>query len=188
MSSGAAGTDQNELNQYNAAEAPTLGQYNSDIGSYTSNVNSTLAAGNPFATQQYLQNQNVATSGAMNSANTKETQQLRDSARRSGTNTAAIAGTQAASARQGQMDLTNYNATQANQNEDKWLQEQQGLFKDQLAGAQSEEGLYSTQVGGASNALSNYTSADDAEEQMWGQLASGAATGAGVGAGIAAHG
>lgn len=186
MSSGASGTDKNELNQYNGWEQNTLGQYNSDAGSYMSNVNSTLAAGNPFQSQPYLENQNIATSGAMNSANTTEQQQLRDAARRSGTNTAALASTIADSARQGQRDLTQYNATAANQNEDKWLQVQQGLLGDQLAGANSEAGVLSTETGGANNAVSNYTNAEDAEDQMWGQLGSAAMMGAGTGAGIAA--
>lgn len=188
MASGATGTDKNQLNQDNQWASNSLGAYNSDIGNYNSNVNATLGAGNPFASKPYMENQNIATSAAMNSANTRENQQLRDSAKRAGTNTAAIAGTEAESARQGQRDLTAYNATQANQNEDRWLQERDGLLRDQLAGAQSQAGVYGTQMGGANNALNAYTSATNAEDQMWAGLGEAALMGAGTGAGLAAHG
>ncbi|HEY1808843.1 MAG TPA: hypothetical protein VGG42_09790 [Acidobacteriaceae bacterium] len=188
MATGASDTDKDQLNMYNGVESGALGNYNSDIGSYNSNINSTLAAGNPYASQPYLENQNIATSGAMNAANTREGQQLRDTTRRAGTNTAAIAGTIADSARTGQRDLTQYNATQANENEDKWLNEQQGLFRDQLAGANSEAGVYGTAVGGANNATSNYTSAENAQDEMWGQIISAGEAGAGAGAGAAFHG
>ncbi len=188
MATGAGDTDKQQLNQYNNWENSTLPQVQSDIGNYNSNVNATLAAGNPYQSRSYLQNQNLQTSGAMDSANTRENQQLRDTARRAGTNTAAIAGTEAESARAGQRDLTQYNAQRDTSNEDKWLQEQQGLLKDQLAGANSEAGVFGTEVGAANNALSNYTSAENAEDQLWASLGGAAATGAGVGAGIAMHG
>lgn len=188
MATGASSTDKNELNQYNTAEQGTLGNYGSDIGSYMSNVNSTLRAGNPYQSKSYLTNQNLETSGAMNSENTALGGKLRDTARRAGTNTAAIAGTEAEAARQGQRDVTQYNAARDTANEDKWVQEQQGLMRDQLAGAQSEAGVYGTQVGGANNALSNYTSAENAEDQMWAGLGEAALTGAGTGAGLAARG
>ncbi len=62
----------------------SLSNYNNDIGSYMSNVNSQLAAGNPYQSKSYLTNQNLQTSGAMNSTNDAAQQQLRDTALRTG--------------------------------------------------------------------------------------------------------
>lgn len=183
MASGASDTDKAQLNRYNDFENSTLSAYNSDIGSYMSNVNAALRSGNPYQSKSYLENQNLQTSGAMNAENAREGQQLRDAARRSGTNTAALAATTASSARQGQRDLTQYNAGRDTANEDKWLQEQQGLLRDQAEGANSEAGVLGTETGGANNALSNYTSAQNAQDQMWAQLGSAAMTGAGAGLG-----
>jgi hypothetical protein len=171
MSTGGHATQQGQLNQDNQWAGSALNSYNNQIGDFNSNVNSTLAAGNPYQSKQYLTNQNLETSGAMNSANTREGQQLRDSARRSGTNTAALADTMQSSARQGQRDLTQYNAARDNQNEDRWLQQQQGLMKDQLEGANSQAGVYGTSMGGANNSLNALTNREDSVDQMWGSLA-----------------
>jgi hypothetical protein len=185
MSTGGHATQQGQLDTDNTYAKNALGAYGNDIGSYMSNVNSTLAAGNPYQSKSFLTNQNLETSGAMNAANTKEGQQLRDSARRSGTNTAALAGTIASSAREGQRNLTDYNAARDNQNEDRWLQQQQGLMKDQLEGANSEAGVYGTSMGGANNSLNALTQREDSMDQMWGNLA-GSVIGAGGTMGAAA--
>lgn len=185
MASGGTGTQKEQLGQDNDWARNALGTYNSDIGSYNSNVNALLHAGNPYQSKEYLQNQNLETSGAMNAANTRAKQQLTDVTRRAGGSTSAIASTIADTARQGQRDLTNYNATRDTANEDKWLQEQQRLLGDQFQGAQSEAGIYGTSMGGANNALSNLTQRQDSEDAMWSNLAGAALGGAGLGAGIA---
>jgi hypothetical protein len=181
MGSGSTDTQRNQLNQDNNWASGALSSYNSDIGNYNSNVNATLAAGNPYQSKQYLQNQNLQTSGAMDSANTREQQQLRDNAARTGTNTASIGDTIASSARQGQRDLTNYNATRDTMNQDKWLQEQQQLYGDQLAGANSQAGVYSTAMGGANNSLNNLTQRQDSVDNMWAGLGTSAMSGLGSG-------
>jgi hypothetical protein len=184
MATGSHNTQDAQLNQDNQWASGSLGQFNNGIGSYMSNVNSTLSAGNPYQSKQYLQKQNVMTSGAMNSANTKERQQLRDTTRRAGGNTAAIANTIASSARQGQRDLTDYNATRDTSNEDRWLQERDGLMRGQLAGAEASGGVFGTEMGGANNALNNITSRQNEADQMWSEFG-GKAIGA-AGAGLAA--
>jgi hypothetical protein len=181
MSSGGHSTQQGQLNQDNNWAKGTLGQYNSGIGSYMSNVNADLAAGNPYQSKAYLQNQNLQTSGAMNSANTREGQQLRDTARRAGTNTAALGNTMASSAREGQRDLTQYNAQRDTGNEDKWLQYKSGLERGQLAGAGSEAGVFGTEMGGANNSLNALTSRENNVDDMWANLGTGAMQGAGAG-------
>lgn len=166
---------------YSGWEKTALNNYNNDMGAYMSNVNATLAAGNPYQTKSYLTNQNLQTSGAMNAANTKATQQLRDRALRTGTNSAAVAGQIAENARQGQRDLTTYNATRDTENTDKWLQQQQQLRQQQLEGANSEAGVYGTSTSGRSDSLNNLTNIQNSENQMWEGLGTAAIGGAGAG-------
>ena len=67
--------------------------------------------------------------------------------------------------------MTNYTAGQTNQNEDKWLNEQNQLYNDQLAGTNSEAGVYSTQMGGSNNSLNDLTSRQNTNEQTNAQMA-----------------
>lgn len=177
MATGNHDAQTNQLNQDNQWAGSSLNRYNSAIDTYNSNVNAAIGAGNPYKSQDYLTNQNLMTSSAMNAGNTRGTQELRDTARRTGTNTAALAKTISSNAREGQRDLTNYNATRDTANEDKWLNERDNLMRDQLAGANSEAGVYGTSMGGANNALGDLTSRQNAEDAMWSNM-----IGAGVGA------
>jgi hypothetical protein len=168
----------------NGSDAQTaLGSANGDLADYMSNVNSRLSAGNPYESKDYLTKQNLQTSGAMNSENDAADQALQSTVARTGTNSAALANTEAEAGRAGQRDLTNYTAGRDTANEDKWLQEQDALTKDQLAGANAESGLYGTALGGQNSNLHDYTSAENAQDQMWAQLGSAAMTGAGAGLG-----
>ena len=97
--------------------------------------------------------QNLSTSGAMNSANDAERERLGQTVARTGTNSAALANTVASSARQGQRDLTQYNAGAQQQNENTWLQQQDRLLGDQATGASEEAGLYGTSLGGQNSTL-----------------------------------
>ena len=187
MSNGAASADKNAANQDATNAQGSLGAADSDLAAYMSNVNSQLSAGNPYESKEYLEDQNLETSGAMNSEKDATDQALQSTVARTGTNSAALADTEAEAGRQGARDLTNYPAGRNTANEDKWLQDQQQLTRDQLAGSQEEGSLYSTAVGGQDSTLGSYTNAEDAEDQMWGQIAGAAASGAGVGAGIALH-
>jgi hypothetical protein len=148
-----------------------------------SNVNSRLAAGNPFEAKDYLTKQNLETSGAMNAANAAEKQAEGATVARTGTNSAALANTVASSARQGQRDLTAYNAARDTANEQEWLKQQDQLMKDQLAGAQSEADVYKTGIGGQSSDLSSMTSADNAAQAAeFGLIDSAVGAGGAVGA------
>lgn len=185
MTGNASGIDEKAANHAQDQADAALGAYNGDMGDYMSNVNSAIASGNPFESKDYLTKQNIETSGAMNAENAAAKEQLGRTARATGTNTAALADTAASSARQGQRDLTNYNATRDTENENRWLGERDQLMRDQLAGAQSEAGIYSTGTGANTNDLRSMTSAQQAEDQMWGSIISGAEQGAGAGMGAA---
>lgn len=187
MSNNASGIDEAAANQNENNAATALGAYQGDISSYLGNVNSVLAEGNPFESKNYLTQQNLETSGAMNSADTAANQQLQSTAAKTGTNTAALANEEGSIARAGQRDLTQYNAGRDTANENTWLQEQQELLGDQEKGAASEAGVFGAATSGQSSDLSSMTQADDAEDQMWASIAGSALGGAGVGAGLAAH-
>lgn len=181
MAKAATQANKDANSDYSGWERTSLNNYNNDMGGYMSNVNAALGAGNPYQSKSYLTNQNLQTSGAMNAADTKAKQQLRDTALRTGTNTAAVAGQVAENARAGQRDLTNYNATRDTANEDKWLQQQQQLRQQQLAGANSEAGMFGSSTSGRSDALNNLTSIQNNENQMWENLGTSAVGGLGTG-------
>jgi hypothetical protein len=149
-----------------AGDASTsFGAASGDIGTYLSNVNSALASGNPFESKDYLTNQNLQTSGAMNAENNAEQQALGSTVAKTGTNSAALANTVASSARQGQRDLTQYNAGRDTSNEDTYLNQQDKLLGDEATGASQEAGLYSTSLGGQDSALGTAQQGEDAQEQ-----------------------
>lgn len=180
MGNDAGSADINAANQDSKDAQGALGAADSGIASYMSNVNSQIAAGNPYESKAYFTQQNLATSGAMNSENDAANQALNSTVARTGGSSAALADTEAENARQGSRDLTNYNATRDTQNEDKWQGEKMGLDRDLLSGAQEEGSLYGTAVGGQDSTLGSYTQEQDAQDQMWAQLGSAAATGAGT--------
>jgi hypothetical protein len=181
MSGTATGAVTNANNSYTNWENTAANNYQGDINNYNSNVNSQIAAGNPYQSKAYLQNQNIATSGAANSANTAGNQAVRDTALRTGENSAAVAATQADNARQSQMAVTNYNATRDTANQDKWEQDQQNLNQQQLAGANSEAGMFGSNVSGEDSTLGDLTSIQGQQDALW-QAGIGAVGAAGAAA------
>ena len=143
--------------------ASSFGAASGDIGTYLSNVNSQLAAGNPFESKDYLTHQNLETSGAMNSANDAEKAALGQTVARTGTNSAALANTVASSARQGQRDLTQYNAGRDTANENTWLNQQDKLLGDEATGSSQEAGLYGTSLSGQDSTLGTAQQGADEE-------------------------
>lgn len=143
--------------------ATAFGSAQGDIGTYLSNVNSTLAQGNPFESKDYLTQQNLQTSAAMNSQNDAERERLGQTVARTGTNSAALAGTEASSARQGQRDLTQYTAGRDTANENTWLNQQDKLLGDEATGSSQEAGLYGTSTSGEDSALG--TAQEGADQQ-----------------------
>ncbi len=173
-----ANTDAN--NDYSGWEQSALSNYNNDMGNYMSNVNGAIAEGNPYLSKSYLTNQNIQTSGAMNSAKTAAAQETRDAALRTGTNTAAVQASRDANAQALARQQTQYNAQRDTENEDKWLQLQNQLRGQQLAGANSEAGVYGTSTSGRGNALSNLQSGQNAEDQLWASGIQGLASAGGA--------
>jgi hypothetical protein len=163
--------------------ASSFGAASGDIGTYLSNVNSLLAKGNPFQSKDYLTQQNLETSGAMNSANDAEKAALGQTVARTGTNSAALAKTVASSARQGQRDLTQYNAGRDTGNENTWLNQQDKLLGDEATGSSQEAGLYGTSVSGQDSALNTAQQGADAQEQADDGMIDSALTGSGSAAG-----
>lgn len=145
--------------------ASSFGAASGDIGTYLSNVNSQFSAGNPFESKDYLSKQNLETSGAMNSANDAEKAALGQTVARTGTNSAALANTVASSAREGQRDLTQYNAGRDTSNENTWLNQQDKLLGDEATGASEESGIYSTSLGGQNSTLGTAQQGEDAQTQ-----------------------
>ena len=149
-----------------AANAATaFGNTQGDINDYLSNVNSTLAGGNPYEAKDYLTQQNLETSGAMNAANDAAREQQQATVARTGTNSAALANEVGSQARAGQRQLTDYNATRNTENEGKWLGEQQNLLSDQREGAGLEAGLYGTSIGGQDSTLNTAQTGEDEQEK-----------------------
>jgi hypothetical protein len=179
MARAATQANQDANSQYQNWEQSALNNYNQAMGGFNTNLDNMLSQGNPYQSKSYLENQNKLTSAAMNSQNTAAKQNLQDTALRTGENTAAIQNTIASNARAGQRTLDTYNAQRDTENQDKYLQYEQQLLQDQLAGANSEAGIYGTNVSGRSDALNNLTSIQNAQQQMWGNIIGGVAGGAG---------
>jgi hypothetical protein len=180
MSNNAGSLDEAAANQNNDRATQALGQYGSDMDTYTSNINSAIAAGNPYLSKDYKTNQNLETSGALHSANDAAQAKIADTVNRTGTNSAAVANEVASSGRDAARDMTAYNASRDTANQDKWLQERDNLYRDQLAGANSEAGVYGTSLGANTSDLKSMTDAKDAESEMWAQLGEAGIKGAGT--------
>lgn len=143
----------------------SFGAASGDIGTYLSNVNSALSAGNPFESKDYLTQQNLETSGAMNAENDAERERLGQTVAKTGTNSAALAGTEAASARQGERDLTQYNAGRDTTNENTWLNQQDKLLGDEATGSGQEAGLYGSSLSGEDSTLGTAQEGEDEQEK-----------------------
>lgn len=182
MTQDASGPDKAAADTEGADAAQSFGAAQGDIGNYLSNVNSALAAGNPFESKDYLTQQNLATSGAMHSTNDAADQALQQTAARTGTNTAALAGEEGDVARTGQRDLTNYNAARDTANEGTWLNQQDKLLGDEGTGAGEEGNLYATGAGAQAKNLSSYTTGADAYNQLEDEIAQQVASAAGTAA------
>lgn len=166
MSNNAAlGTDQSAYNTNSANASTALGNYQGTENEYLSNVNSALAAGNPYQSKDYLTQQNLETSGAMNSANDAAKEQEQATVARTGTNSAALPAEIAEQARAGQRENTQYTAGRDTANEQSWLNQQDKLLGDQATGAGEEAGLYSTSAGNQSSNLKTAQEGEDAQEQ-----------------------
>lgn len=162
-------------------EQSGVGSYNADLGSYMSNVNSALAAGNPYQSTAYKTSQNLETSGAMNSANTAAKQAVRGAALRTGQNAAATNAQISENALASQRLQDTYNASRDTANDQAWEQEKQGLMGQQLAGANSQAAANANYGQQRSSATQGLLQQQQAEDEMWAKLGETAMTGAGTG-------
>ena len=158
-----------------AWEKSSLGSYNKSMGDYMSNVNAKIAAGNPYESQAYKQEQNLATSGAMHAVNDTAAQQMRDDALRTGENGASVQASIAKNARVGQQAADTFGAERDTANQDKYLAYEQGLMGDQLAGTREQAGMTATLAGQRAGATSALVNEDEQSRQMWESLAQDAA-------------
>lgn len=158
-----------------------VGSYNADLGNYMSNVNSSLAAGNPYQTTAYKTSQNLETSGAMNAADTAAKAATRGAALRTGQNAAAVNPATSENALAAARTQDTFNASRDTSNDQAWEQEKGELMKDQLAGANSQEAANANYGQQRSSATQGLLTQQEQEDQMWAQLGETAMTGAGKG-------
>jgi hypothetical protein len=151
-----------------------VGSYNADLGSYMSNVNSSLAAGNPYQSTAYKTSQNLETSGAMNAADTAAKANLRGTALRTGENAAAVNPAVSENALAATRTQDTYDATRDTANDQQWEQEKQNLMGDQLAGANSQESANAAYGSQRSSATQGLLSQQEQEDQMWANLGTAA--------------
>lgn len=165
--------------QYTQYSQQALNNANSSLAAENNSISS-LEGNNPYTSKNYLQNQNLLTSAAMNAQNTQAKQQLNDAALRTGTNTAALGRTISSNARAGQRQMDAYNAGTATNNTDKATQLELGLIGARNQAANTQSGLYSTSTGGVGTAENNLTQLQGQNQQMWGNIIGGVAGAAGA--------
>jgi hypothetical protein len=158
-----------------------VGSYNADLGTYMSNVNSSLAAGNPYQSTAYKTAQNLETSGAMHSADTAAKTATRGAALRTGQNAAAVNASVSENALEAARTQDTFNASRDTANDQAWEQEKGDLMKDQLAGANSQAAANANYGQQRSSATQGLLTQQEQEDQMWAQLGETAMTGAGKG-------
>lgn len=171
---------QDANNMYKGYATGAVTNYNADQGKANADINSLEGEGDPYKSKDYLQNQNILTSGAMNSTNTAAKTQLNDTALRTGTNTASLGRTIASNARAGQRTMDDYNATTATGNVDKSVALQQGLIGARQGAANSEAGVFNSSSGRQVDSNGQLVQLNGQNQQMWGNIIGGVAGGAGA--------
>lgn len=170
----------------NAGDASqSLGDFRGTEADYLSNVNSAIASGNPYQSKDYLTQQNLQTSGALNSTADAARQQLQDTVARTGTNSAALPNEIAANQRDAQRQLTQFTAGRNTENEDKWLGQRDRLFQMQRAGANDYADVFGKSLSGSTSALGDYTSAANEDQQSRNSIINGLTQAGGVVGGAA---
>lgn len=170
---------QNASDQYKGYASQALNNANREAASADDDISSLEGQGNPYQSKSYLTNQNLLTSGAMNSTNTAAKQQLNDAALRTGTNTASLGRTISSNARAGQRQMDQSNAQTAAGNQDKYLALQQNIVGMRQNQAQTQAGIMGTAAGAQGNANGQLVTLNGQNQQMWGQIIAGAAGAAG---------
>lgn len=180
---GDAGTNAAKSENSDASdwESTGVGNYNADLGTYMSNVNAKLAAGNPYQTAAYKQSQNLETSGAANAEDTAAKTATRGAALRTGLNAAATPAQDSENRLAATRNIDSFNASRDTANDQAWEGEQQGLLQDQLGGANSQAGANATYANQRSAATNGLLTQQEEEDKMWAGLGTTAMQGAGAG-------
>jgi hypothetical protein len=184
MGAGAGPSTSQDTNQQTTAadwEKGAINQWQQQYGTATSNVNATLAAGNPYQTQQYKTNQNLQTSAAAHATNDAATEAGNQAALRTGQNAAAVPAQSAQNARNAQQNIDTYNAARDTSNEQAWQGEKAGLLGEEgtLAGqAGSVAGAAAGATNTADENLTNAQQYNNEDDWKWIKYGTGAAAGA----------
>ena len=157
--------DQDAIDQATSWEGDALNNYKTQSGAAASNVNASLAAGNPYQTQQYKTNQNLQTSGAMHATNDAATEQNQQAALRTGQNAAAVPAQSAQNQRNAQQTMDTYNAGRDTANEQAWQGEKGQLLGDQIQLSGQAAGAAGAAAGARNTANANLTNAQQLNSQ-----------------------
>lgn len=162
-------------------EDNAINQWQQQYGTATSNVNATLAAGNPYQSKDYKTNQNLETSGAMHSTNDAATEANNEAALRTGQNGAVGPAASAQNARNAQQTLDTYNAGRDTANEHAWQGEKAGLLGEEGSLAGQAGSVAGAAAGARNTGDENLTRAqqyNNLDDWKWINYGTGAAAGA----------
>lgn len=151
--------DENAINQASTWETDALNNYTTQSGAAASNVNASLAAGNPYQTKEYKTNQNLETSAAMHSTSDAADEANKQAVARTGQNAAAVPAQSAQNQRNAQQTMDKYNAGRDTANEQAWQGEKGQLLGDQIQLSGQAAGATAAAAGARNTADSNLTSA-----------------------------
>lgn len=166
--------DENAINQASTWEGDAVNNYMTQSGAAASNVNASLAAGNPYQTQQYKTNQNLQTSAAMHSTADAATEANQQAAARTGQNAAAVPAQSAQNQRNAQQTMDTYDAARDTSNEQAWQGQKQQLLGDQIQLAGQSAGATGAALGAENTANKNLTDAQQLQhEDDWGWINAG---------------
>lgn len=177
-----------KANQSAATDATTqqtaaLTRANSAVDSYNKELGILNEGGqiapNPYENPSYLRNQNLTTAAAAGGANDQAATLLKDTARRTGENTASLPATVASIARQKMRTMSQNQSQQKAQDYQSYLNYEQQLLNNTLAPAGISTNIYGTATGLRNNADTNLANIQNASQGMWGSIIGGAASGIG---------
>lgn len=173
--------DDNTINQANSWEGDAVNNYMTQSGTAASNVNASLAAGNPYQTQAYKTSQNLETSGAMHSTDDAATEANQQAAQRTGQNAAAVPAQSAQNQRNAQQTMDTYDASRDTSNDQAWEGEKQNLMGDEINLSGQAAGATGAALSAENTANKNLTDAqqyNNIDDWKWINYGTKAAAGA----------
>lgn len=146
-------------------ETSAINNWQAQSGAASSNINATLAAGNPYATTAYKTSQNLETSGAAHATDDAATEANTQAAQRTGQNAAAVPAQSAQNARNAQQSIDSYDAARDTSNDQAWEGEKQNLLGDQVNLSGQAGSVAGSAAGATNTANSNLETAQQADNQ-----------------------